>query len=145
MAEIDIGEVSRRMGIPVSALRFYEQKGLIRSIGRNGLRRVFHTDVIQRLTLIMLGREAGFSLDEIRHMFPLGGDTSIDRGLLSAKAAEIDRTIRRLTSMRNGLQHAAACPEASHLDCPSFQRILRVVEKRHAGRSSRKYSPADRK
>ncbi len=145
MAEIDIGEVSRRMGIPVSALRFYEQKGLIRSIGRNGLRRVFNTDVIQHLTLIMLGREAGFSLDEIRNMFPLGGKTSIDRGLLSAKAAEIDRTIRRLTSMRNGLQHAAVCPEANHLDCPSFQRILRVVEKRQSARSSRKNSLTDNK
>src|SRR5689334_23980852 len=47
------------------SLRFYEELGLIRSIGRNGLRRVYAGDVIERLSLIALGRAAGFSLEEV--------------------------------------------------------------------------------
>jgi DNA-binding transcriptional MerR regulator len=138
MPELDIGEVSRRSGFPASTLRFYEEKGLIGSIGRRGLRRVFNPSVLQRLSLIALGREAGFSLDEIASMFALDGSPLIDRNVLLAKADEVDETVRRLSAMRDGLRHAAACPAPSHLECPKFQRILRVVEKRHSGHSSKK-------
>ena len=138
MAELDIGEVSRRSGFPASTLRFYEEKGLIGSIGRRGLRRVFNPNVLQRLSLIALGREAGFSLDEIAGMFALDGSPLIDRNMLLAKADQVDETVRRLSAMRDGLRHAAACPAPSHLECPKFQRILRVVEKRHSGHSSNK-------
>jgi len=62
---VDITEVARRSGVPASALRFYEQKRLIASIGRRGLHRVFDPGVLERLALIALGRSAGFSLDEI--------------------------------------------------------------------------------
>ena len=64
---LDIGEVAKRSGLPVSTLRFYEEKGLIASIGRNGLRRIFDASVLERLALITLGRNAGFSLEEIIH------------------------------------------------------------------------------
>jgi hypothetical protein len=60
---VDITEVARRSGIPTSTLRFYEEKGLIASIGRRGLRRVFNPGVLERLALIAVGRAAGFSLD----------------------------------------------------------------------------------
>ena len=52
---MDINEVSKASGLPASTLRYYEEKGLIRSIGRNGLRRVFAESVLQRLSLIALG------------------------------------------------------------------------------------------
>lgn len=134
MGELDIGEVSRRSGFAASALRFYEEKGLIRSIGRRGLRRVFDEDIFLQLSLIALGREAGFSLDEIARMFALEGGPTIDRQALVARANEIDVTIRRLSAMREGLRHAAACPAPSHLECPKFRRILRVVERKYARR-----------
>jgi hypothetical protein len=47
--------------------------------------------------------------------------------MLLAKADEMDRTIRRLSAMRNGLRHAAACPATSHMECPTFRRILRAA------------------
>ena len=62
---MDIAEVARRSRVPASTLRFYEEKGLIASIGRRGLRRVFNPDVLERLALIAVGRAAGFSLNEI--------------------------------------------------------------------------------
>jgi DNA-binding transcriptional MerR regulator len=127
MVELDINEVARHSGLPASALRFYEQKGLIRSTGRRGLRRLFHSDVLERLALIALGRAAGFALDEIARMFAPDGRPRIDRQMLAAKADELDRTIRELTAMRDGLRHAAACRAPSHMQCPTFRRILRAA------------------
>ena len=121
---MDIAEVARRSGVPASTLRFYESKGLIRSVGRKGLRRVFAPGVLERLGLIALGRAAGFSLDEIGGMFAADGRPRIDRKRLAAKARELDRTIRRMVAMRDGLRHAAACPARSHLECPTFRRLL---------------------
>ena len=122
---MDIAEVARRFGVPASTLRFYEEKGLIASIGRRGLRRVFDPSVLERLTLIALGRAAGFSLDQVALMFAPDGRPRIDRKMLVAKADELDKTIRKLTDMRDGLRHAAACPARSHVECPTFRRILR--------------------
>lgn len=121
---MDIAEAARRSGLPASTLRFYESKGLIASVGRKGLRRTFGPGVLERLALVSLGRAAGFSLDEIARMFAADGGPRIDRRLLADKARELDRRIRRLTAMRDGLQHAAVCPARSHLECPTFRRIL---------------------
>jgi DNA-binding transcriptional MerR regulator len=125
----DIAEVSRRSGIPASALRFYEEKRLIASVGRHGLRRLFDTTVFERLALIALGQASGFTLDEIGQMFSAEGRVTIDRQMLSAKADELDRTMRRLAAMRDGLRHAAVCRAPSHLECPTFRRLLSAAAK----------------
>jgi DNA-binding transcriptional MerR regulator len=127
MKPLDITEVARRSGVPASTLRFYEEKGLIASIGRSGLRRLFDGRVLERLAFIALGRASGFSLDELAHMFAADGKPRIDRQVLAAKAAELDRTIRELTAMRDGLRHAVACRAPSHMECPTFQRLLRAA------------------
>jgi DNA-binding transcriptional MerR regulator len=132
MKALDIAEVSARTGVPASALRFYEEKGLIASIGRRGLRRLFEADVLERLSLIALGRLAGFSLDEIASMFSPDGRLRIRRAQLAAKADELDRTIRRLAAMREGLRHAAVCKAPSHLECPTFRRLVRAAGRRKA-------------
>jgi len=140
---MDISEVARQSGVPASALRYYEEKGLIVSIGRRGLQRVFATDVLERLALIALGRSAGFSLDEIARMFAPGGKPKIDRQLLADKADELEKTVRKLSAMRDGLRHAAACPAPSHLECPKFRRLLGLAS---AGAfESRAKKPAPRK
>jgi DNA-binding transcriptional MerR regulator len=127
MRDLDITEVAQRSGVPASTLRFYEEKGLIASTGRRGLRRLFDPGVLERLALIALGRAAGFSLDEIALMFAPDGRPRIDRQMLVAKAEELDRTIRKLSTMRDSLRHAAACPAPSHMECPTFRRILRAA------------------
>lgn len=123
----DIAEVAARTNLPASTLRFYEEKGLITSTGRSGLRRLFAPLIFERLALIAIARAAGFSLDEIRAMFAADGRPVIDRALLTAKADELDATIRKLTTMRDGLRHAAACKAPSHLECPTFRRLLRAA------------------
>lgn len=121
---MDITEVAKRSGVPASTLRFYEEKGLIASVGRQGLRRVFNPGVLERLALIALGRSAGFSLDEIARLFTADGRPRVDRQVLAAKAEELDATIARLGAMRDGLRHAAACPASSHMKCRSFRHLL---------------------
>ena len=126
---LDIGTVARQSGLPTSTLRYYEEKGLIASVARAGLRRQFDNRILERLALISLGRAAGFSLDEIRTMFGADGQPSIDRAMLDGKADELDGTIQRLTAMRDGLRHAARCPAPSHMECPTFRRIVRAAAK----------------
>ena len=124
---MDISEVARKSGVAASALRYYERKGLIHSLGSEGSRRKFSPAVLDQLALIALGQAAGFSLDEIRAMFTPGGEPDIDRTLLSAKADELERMVKRLKAMIDGLRHAAACPAPSHAACPSFQRLLKAA------------------
>ncbi|UGQ14297.1 helix-turn-helix domain-containing protein [Yinghuangia sp. ASG 101] len=125
MTDLDIAEVVRRTGVPVSTLRFYEEKGLIAPTGRRGLRRQFAPGVVDRLGVIALGRSAGFSLDEIKTMFAPDGQPDPDRELLAAKADELDATIRRLAVLRDSLRHAAACPAPRHAECATFRRLVR--------------------
>ena len=134
---MDIAEVAQRSGLPASTLRYYEEKGLIASSGRRGLRRVFEPGIVERLALIALGRAAGFSLDEIAAMLGPDGRLAIDRQLLAAKADELDRAIRKLAALRDGLRHAAACPAPDHLACPRFRRILATASGPGARKRSR--------
>lgn len=124
---LDIAEAARRSGVAASAIRFYEEKGLVSSIGRRGARRLFDESILQRLALIALGRAAGFSLDEIAAMFGADGRPRVDRGQLAAKADELEVRIRRLEAMRDGLRHAADCPAPSHVECPTFQRLVKLA------------------
>ena len=126
MNDPDIADVARRSGVPASALRYYEEKGLIASNGRRGLKRTFDPGIFERLGLIALGRAAGFSLDEIGAMMSPDGPR-IDRARLVEKADELDVTIGQLKVMRDGLRHAADCKAPSHMECPSFRRILRAA------------------
>jgi DNA-binding transcriptional MerR regulator len=127
MSVLDINEVAKRTRLPASTLRFYEEKGLIKSVGRRGLRRLFDSVVLERLALIGLGRSAGFSLDEMALMLAPDGRPRIDRSVLAAKADELEQTIEQLTAMRDGLRHAAACRAPSHMECPKFRGLLRAA------------------
>src|SRR5690606_11710676 len=122
---MDIAEVAKRSGVPASTLRYYEKVGLIASTAPQGSRRQFAPTVLDQLALIALGQAAGLSLDEVRTMLSPGGAVNIDRGLLAAKADEIDATIKHLRAVSRGLRHAAACPAPSHAECPTFRKLLK--------------------
>ncbi|MPS89372.1 MAG: MerR family transcriptional regulator [Comamonas sp.] len=124
---MEISEVVRRTGLPPSTLRFYEEKGLIHSIGRQGQRRLFDAQVLERLSVIALGRAAGFSLEEIRSMLPSDGKVQVSREMLLAKADQVQQSIKRLKAVRDGLRHAANCPEKNHLDCARFQGLMHAA------------------
>ena len=136
---LDISEVSLRCGLPASTLRYYEEQGLITSAGRRGLRRIFEPEVLTRLSLISLGQAAGFSLIEISEMLGTVGTPHIDRSQLAGKADELGRKIKEMTALRNGLLHAMNCTASTHMECPTFQRLMRVAISRHHPRRNLKY------
>jgi DNA-binding transcriptional MerR regulator len=128
---MDIGEVSRRSGIATSALRYYEELGLIASAHRKGLRRQYSSNVLDILALITLAKFADFRLEELSQLFKSDGKAiSINRKRLSNKSLEIEDKIKRLSAARRGLIHASQCRAANHLECPKFRRLLKIVTKK---------------
>lgn len=137
MKTIDIAELSQQTGLPASTLRYYEERSLISAIGRRGLRRLFDTTVFQRLALVALGRSAGFPLSEIAAFLRSDHAPTIDRAVLRAKAAELNRQITALQQVRDGLLHVAECTEPSHLECPRFQKMMRIAARKQARANKR--------
>lgn len=140
---LDISEVAKQSGVPASAIRHYEEKGLITSLGRRGLKRLFDANVLDQLALITLGRVAGFSLDEIREMFGPDGRPVLSRSKLHLKADDLDRQIERLSVLRDMIRHVAECKASSHMECPKFQQLIRISN--HRKRSRQEQRPVPRR
>lgn len=132
MRLLDIGEVAEQAGLPPSTLRYYEELGLIEAVGRRGLRRQFGPETLLQLAFIALGRTAGFSLGEIAGMFGGDGRPAPDRAELHARADALEQQIKRMKALRDALRHTAECPAPSHLECPTFQRLMKAATKRNA-------------
>lgn len=124
MKELDIGRVAKLSGVAPSTLRFYEKKGLITPIGRNGLRRQYRQDVLHTLQLIALGQAAGFTLEEMRGMFDAQGKVTIEREKMLERARAIDKAILRLQLLSRGLKHVANCTQPDHSQCHEFQKTV---------------------
>lgn len=124
MQILDISELAQRAGVPASTLRYYEEQGLISSIGRRGLRRVFAGETLQQLGLIALARSAGFSLSEIGGMFGPDGQPALSREQWRAKADEMEEHIARLGDLRDLIRHVAECPAPRHVDCAQFRQLM---------------------
>lgn len=128
---LDIGEVIKSSNTPASKLRYYEEVGLIASVGRNGLRRQFEPTVLDQLAFIKLAQIAGFSLEEIRAM-TVRDKFTVDREKVAERAEEIRAQIKELTALQDMLEHVVHCPEDDHFSCPQFQRMLRLATRRRS-------------
>ena len=124
---MNIGQAAKASGVSAKMIRYYEEIGLIRSEARRGLRRQYDPDVLLRLSLIGLGKTAGFSLDEIAAMFGADGQPNIPREQLRARADELQRQMIGLRTLRDALRHVADCRAPTHLECPSFRALLRTA------------------
>ncbi|MEV6237715.1 MerR family transcriptional regulator [Lentzea sp. NPDC051838] len=121
---LDIAEVAEKTGLAPSALRFYEKKGLLTPSGRNGLRRTYDPEVLERLELINCARRAGFSIAEISgFLVATPGDTAL-RAKMAEKVAVLNEDIARLVRMRDSLDHASTCTHEPLVECPDFKRKL---------------------
>ncbi|MFI9632295.1 MerR family transcriptional regulator [Nocardia sp. NPDC051929] len=118
---LDIAEVGEQTGLAPSALRFYEKRGLIAPTGRNGLRRTYHPDVLNRLALILCARGAGFTLTEIARFLRASPSDAELRARMAEKARQLDDDITRLIRMRDSLRHAATCTHDPLVECPDFK------------------------
>lgn len=94
MQEIDIGILSLQTDVSTATIRFYESKGLIKSIGRKGLRRQYSEHTVETLLLIKLLKKSGLSLSEIGEVFIYHGKINIDRSLIDEKIEQIEKKLR---------------------------------------------------
>lgn len=138
MKLLDIAEVAARSGFSASTLRYYEERGLIQSLARKGLRRQYEESMIDRLALITMGQSAGFSLDEIAVAFVSDTRFELDRDLLRQQSAKLRAQVEQLTLLSEILDHVAKCPAPSHSDCPSFRRMMGAALSHPKAKSAKK-------
>ncbi|MEN8719564.1 MAG: redox-sensitive transcriptional activator SoxR [Oceanococcaceae bacterium] len=125
MAELSVGEVARRSGVAVSALHFYESKGLIHSQRNAGNQRRYRREVLRRIALIRAAQAMGVSLAEIaRALAVLPNDaapSAADWRVMSQQwGAQLERRIARLQQMRDSLTGCIGCGCLSMDVCPLY-------------------------
>ncbi len=121
---LSIGEVARRAGLNVSAIRFYESNGLLPEAERiSGIRR-FGPETVRRLGIIAVAKQAGFSLGEIRALLDsvAGGTPAHEelQALATRKLPEVEALIERARTMRDWLEIASSCGCESLEACGLF-------------------------
>lgn len=121
--ELTVGEVAARSGVAVSAVHFYESKGLIKSWRNQGNQRRYPREVLRRVAVIKVAQRVGIPLASIREALmtlPEGRTpTAADWSKLSAKwKAELNERITRLTQLRDQLNRCIGCGCLSLKDCP---------------------------
>jgi DNA-binding transcriptional MerR regulator len=134
---LSIGELAERTGVAATALRYYDELGLVRPAARaSGRRRYAERAVLEVGTIVFL-RDIGFSLAEIR-AFVAGGKRGPWRTIIDHKLAELDEQQHRIDVARMALEHGKRCPSGDPVRCPRFATIIEgylnglSVEESHA-------------
>ena len=120
MKLLEISEVAKLSGVSASALRYYESRNLISSVGRRGLRRLFEPVVLDVLDTISLAKWAGFSLDEIAGLLEITGERYCEqtRQLTERKLVDVRLRIRELRQLERDLeQKIARCAQVPAGEC----------------------------
>jgi MerR family redox-sensitive transcriptional activator SoxR len=147
MAGLMIGELARRAGVATSALRYYEKAGLLPSPARVSKRRQYDPAVLGRIRIILLARDAGFSINETRTFlngFPVGTRPALRwRAMAQRKIAELDELTTRLGQMRSILDASFHCECRLLEDCERLAaKACREPESRSRRVSTAKASAA---
>jgi DNA-binding transcriptional MerR regulator len=122
---LTIGELASRTGLAVSALRYYEELGLMPPASRVSGQRRYPATAVHLVGTILLLREVGFSLREIRAFITSRSESAIVwRDLARRKTAELDQQIQRARLARGALRHALRCQHADILECPNFSAVV---------------------
>jgi DNA-binding transcriptional MerR regulator len=121
-ASLSIGELSERTGVPTSALRYYDELGLVRPAARAAGRRRYAPSAVRDVGAILFFREIGFSLAEIGRL--IGGERQRQRELIDHKLAELAEQQRRIEVARAALEHGRQCPASELMKCPRFWSII---------------------
>ena len=121
MADLTIGEVARRAGIRTSALRYYEQAGILPPARRVNGRRHYGEDLVSLIEVARFAQSVGFSLAEIKRLFSgMQGRKGLPaqwRPLARAKLEELDRVIARALQMKRAIESGLACGCIRVEDC----------------------------
>ena len=127
---MNIGQLSRRTGVPIDTVRYYEKQRLLPPPTRSASGyRHYEADDVLRLTSIRRAKALGFTLEEIRDLLALSrahdGDMAAVRAAAADKLADVERRLAELTRVRDGLRTLVdACPGHGALDrCPILSAL----------------------
>jgi DNA-binding transcriptional MerR regulator len=120
-----IGEVSARTGVAPSALRYYEELGVLPRARRVSGQRRYGPDALESVAMIRLLRDVGFSLSEMRALLASRARSpDAWRDAVRDKLTELDERIAQAQVARTALQHALRCRHEELRDCPNFTGVL---------------------
>ena len=119
-----IGELARRTGVATSALRYYERIGLLAAAERAGRRRHYPRATAERVALIHLYQDAGFTLAEIAQLLAATSRRRAWTRVAEGKIAELDARIADAQQAKSLIEHALKCPHPDLLACPNFRSAL---------------------
>jgi DNA-binding transcriptional MerR regulator len=123
---LTIGELARQTGTAPSALRYYEERGLLHPAPRVSGQRRYPTGAVAVVGAILCLAEVGFTLAEIeRFMSARNTEPRSWRELARRKLAELDARIAEAQVARVAVEHAVACPHDDIASCPTFQAVVR--------------------
>jgi DNA-binding transcriptional MerR regulator len=118
---LTIGELARRAGVTASAVRYYEELGLLPRPARISGQRRYPESAARLVAAILLYSDAGFTLAEQKALMASRASASADRRrLMQRKLAELDEQIARAQAARDAIRHGLRCPHQDITQCPNF-------------------------
>jgi DNA-binding transcriptional MerR regulator len=118
---LTIGDLARRAGVSASALRYYEELGLLPRPARISGQRRYPESAARVVGAILLYSDAGFTLAEQKALMAPGKSASAGRTrLMRRKLAELDEQIARAQAARDAIGHGLRCPHEDITQCPNF-------------------------
>ncbi len=120
---LSIGELSVRTGVASTALRYYDDLGLVRPADRASGRRRYAEAAVAEVGVVLLLREVGFSLAEIGSLIG-GGERRGWQSVVEHKLEELADQQHRLEVARAALEHVRRCPASEPTQCPRFWAII---------------------
>ena len=123
-SKLTIGELAQRVGVATSALRYYEELGLLQPAERRAGRRYYDEPAVDVVGAILLLQDVGFTLAEIGRLWSDRTDRATQGVLLADKLDELGRKAEEIAVARQALQHALECPAPKLTECPSFRGVV---------------------
>ena len=122
MSELTIGELARRTGVATSALRYWEELGLLPRPARVSGQRRYPESWVGLIGVILLLQDAGFTLAEQKALAASRAVATDEwRQLAGRKLAALDEQIAQAQAARVAIEHALHCPQEDILECPTFR------------------------
>lgn len=127
---MNIGKIAQLANLPASTIRYYESINLLPQPARRHGRRVYQADVLERLNLIRVAKQAGWTLHEIKQIIDSnaqGGHFSDQwRKMAQQKLAELDQLIVQAEAMKEMIHQGLDCHCTSSADCQMLQTPLLI-------------------
>jgi DNA-binding transcriptional MerR regulator len=122
---LTIGELARRAGVTTSALRYYEELGLLSAPARVSGQRRYPESAARLVAAILLYSDAGFTLAEQKALIASPAQAPHDwRQLAQRRLARLDEQIARAQAAREAVSHALRCPHEDIAQCPNFNDAI---------------------